>query len=77
MLVYKSYKELPGYDQLGQVRWLIHTIRDIYKWTWILEKFCIANEMMVRYKGTYCPLQQYMLQKPQNEALRSRTLLAP
>jgi hypothetical protein len=57
---YVREKGLPDYDKLGQVRWLVNAIRESYKRVWKFGKFCTIDEMMVRYKGTYCPLQQYM-----------------
>jgi hypothetical protein len=62
---YVREKRLPGYDKLGQVRWLVNVIRDSCKRMWKLGKFCMIDEMMIRYKGIYCPLRQYMPQKPQ------------
>jgi hypothetical protein len=63
-------KESPDYDKLGQVRWLVNAIRDSYKRVWKLEKFCTIDEMMIRYKRTYCPLRQYMSQKPQKWGIK-------
>jgi hypothetical protein len=67
---YVRDKELPSYDKLRQVRWLVNAIRDSYKRVWKLGKFCTIDEMMIRYKGTYCPLQQYMPQKPQKWGIK-------
>jgi hypothetical protein len=67
---YVRDKELPGYDKLGQVRWLVNAIRDSCKRVWKLGKFCTFDEMMIRYKGTYCPLWQYMPQKPQKWSIK-------
>jgi hypothetical protein len=67
---YVREKELPSYDKLGQVRWLVNIIRDNCKRLWKLEKFCTIDEMMIRYKGTYCPLRQYMPQKPQKWGIK-------
>jgi hypothetical protein len=62
---YVREKGLPGYDKLGQTRWLVDSIRESCKRVWQLGKMCTIDEMMIRYKGTYCPLRQYMPQKPQ------------
>jgi hypothetical protein len=35
-----------------------------------LGKFCTIDEMMIRYKGTYCLLRQYMPQKPQKWSIK-------
>jgi hypothetical protein len=32
---------------------------------WSLGKFVTIDEMMVRYKGSYCPIRQYMPKKPE------------
>jgi hypothetical protein len=67
---YVREKGLPGYDKLGQLRWLVNAIRDSCKLVWKLGKFCTIDEMMIRYKGTYCPLRQYMPQKPQKWGIK-------
>jgi hypothetical protein len=67
---YVRDKGLPGYDKLGQVRWLVYAIQDSCKRVWKLGKFCTIDEMMIRYKGTYCPLRQYMPQKPQKRGIK-------
>jgi hypothetical protein len=60
---YVREKGLPDYDKLEQVQWLVIAIRDSCKRVWKLGKFCTIDEMMIRYKGTYCPLRQYIPQK--------------
>ena len=40
----------------------------------ILGEFITIDEMMVRYKGTYCPTRQYMPKKPQNWGIKIWTL---
>jgi hypothetical protein len=54
----------PGYDKLQQVRWFVNEIRKACMQEWSLGKFLTIDEMMVRYKGTYCPIRQYMPKKP-------------
>jgi hypothetical protein len=54
---YVREKGFPGYDKLGQTRWLVERIRENYKRVWRLGKMCTIDEMMVRYKRTYCPLR--------------------
>jgi hypothetical protein len=54
---------LPGYDKLGQTRWLVDRIRENCKRIW--KKMCTIDEMIIRYKGIFCPLRLYMRQKPQ------------
>jgi hypothetical protein len=54
-----------GYDKLRQVRWLIDAIRNACSREWSLGKFVTIDEMMVRYKGIYCPIRQYMPKKPE------------
>jgi len=37
---------------------------------WNVGKFLTVDEMMICYKGTYCPARQYMPQKPQKWGLK-------
>jgi hypothetical protein len=37
---------------------------------WYLGKFITIDEMMIRYKGTYSPIRQYMPKKPQKWGLK-------
>jgi hypothetical protein len=67
---YVREKGLPGYDKLGQTRWLVDLIRENYKRIWKLGKMCIIDEMMICYKGIYCLLRQYMPQKPQKWGIK-------
>jgi hypothetical protein len=60
----------PGYDKLQQVRWFIDFIRDAYMREWSLGKFVTIDEMMVRYKGSYCPICQYMPKKPEKWGIK-------
>jgi hypothetical protein len=66
--IYVREKNLPRYDKLGQTRWLIDRIRENCKSVWKL--MCTIDEMMIRYKGNYCPLRQYMPQKPQKWGIK-------
>jgi hypothetical protein len=59
-----------GYDKLRQVRWLINEIRNACSREWSLGKFVTIDEMMVRYKGTYCPIRQYMPKKPEKWGIK-------
>jgi hypothetical protein len=43
----------------------VDEIRNACMREWSLGKFLTINEMMVRYKGSYCPIHQYMLKKPE------------
>jgi hypothetical protein len=67
---YVRDKELPGFDKLGQVRWLVNAIQDSCKRVWKLGRFYTIDERMIRYKGMYCPLRQYMPQKPQKWGIK-------
>ena len=58
-------REDERYDKMRQVQWLVDKVRDTCMRSWIPEKFLTIDEMMVQYKGTYCPAQQYMPIKPQ------------
>jgi hypothetical protein len=55
----------PGYDKVRQVRWLVDEIWDACMREWQLGKFLTIDKMMVRYKGIYCPIRQYMPKKPE------------
>jgi hypothetical protein len=70
LATYVREKGLPGYDKLGQTRWLVNRIRENYKRVWKLGKMCTIYEIMICYKGTYCPLCQYMPQKPQKWGIK-------
>jgi hypothetical protein len=37
---------------------------------WNVDQFITIDEMMVRYKGSYCPACQYMPKKPQKWGLK-------
>jgi hypothetical protein len=63
-------KDDVGYNKLRQVRWLINEIRNACKREWSLGKFLTIDEMMVRYKGSYCPIQQYMSKKPEKWGIK-------
>jgi hypothetical protein len=54
----------PNFDKLRRVRRLVEEIRENCKQVWELGKFLSIQKMMVRYKGTYSPIFQYMPNKP-------------
>jgi hypothetical protein len=59
-------KTSPHYDKMHQCRWLLNVIWDACRALWNVGKMCTVDEMMVRYKGKYCPARQYMPKKPLN-----------
>ena len=59
-----------GYDKIRQVQWLVEKIQDACMKSWVLWKFLTMDEMMVRYKGTYCPARYYMPRKPQKLGIK-------
>jgi hypothetical protein len=67
---YVREKGFPGYDKLGKTKWLVENIRESCKRVWQLRKMCTIGEMMIHYKETYCPLRQYMPQKPQKWGIK-------
>jgi hypothetical protein len=67
---YVRKKELPGYDKMGQLRWLLNAIRDRCRRAWKLAKFVTIDKMMIRYKGSYCPSRQYMPNKPEKWGIK-------
>jgi hypothetical protein len=54
----------PAYDKIHQTSWLVDAIRERCKAAWNLGKKLTIDQMMVRYKGTYSPICQYMPNKP-------------
>jgi hypothetical protein len=55
---------------LRQVRWLVDAIQNACRCEWSLGKFVTIDEMMVRYKGSYCPIRQYMPKKPEKWGIK-------
>ena len=53
-----------NHDKLGKVRWLLQEVRRKCQENWNLGQMVTVDEMMVRYKGRYCPIRQYMPNKP-------------
>jgi hypothetical protein len=55
-----------GYDvdKVGKVRWLMTEIRKQCIAHWNLHQMITVNELMVGYKGKYCPIRQYLPKKP-------------
>jgi hypothetical protein len=47
----------PGYDKIKQVRWFVDEIKSTSMKKWSLGKFLTIDEMMVRYKESYCPIR--------------------
>ena len=45
------------YNKMRQTRWLINHIRNAFRIQWNLGKMVTVDEMMVRCKGTYCPIR--------------------
>ena len=52
---YVRDRDLPGYDKMGLVQGICDQVRETFRNCWNLGKFLTIDEMMVRYKGTYCP----------------------
>ena len=69
---YVRDRDLPGYDKMGQVRGISDQVRETFRNCWNLEKFLTIDEMMIRYKGTYCPTRQYM---PKNHKMEDKGLV--
>jgi hypothetical protein len=60
-------KGKPSYDKMHQTRWLVD---EICKKEWSLGKYLTIDEMMIRYKGSYCPARQYMPKKPEKWGIK-------
>jgi hypothetical protein len=54
----------PGYDKMGQVRWLVDEVREACMRNFSLGKYITMDETMICYKGSYCQARQYMPNKP-------------
>jgi hypothetical protein len=67
---YVTDRNLEGYNKMGQVRGMVDVVRGRFKVVWNLGKFLTIDEMMIRYKGTYSPVRQYMPKKPQNWGIK-------
>jgi hypothetical protein len=63
-------KDQPGYDKMRQTRWLVEEIRKACMREWSLGKYLTIDEMMIRYKGSYCPAHQYMPKKPEKWGIK-------
>ena len=59
------FKNAPDYDKMGQLYWLLDHLRGAFKQKWTLGKFITVDEMMISYKGSNCPVRQYLPQKSQ------------
>jgi hypothetical protein len=53
-----------------QVRWLVDDIRRACMREYSLGKYVTVDEMMIRYKGSYCPVRQYMPNKPEKWGIK-------
>jgi hypothetical protein len=53
-------KNNPSYDNLWQIQWFVDEIQNACMREWSLGKSVTIDEMMVQYKGFYCPIWQYM-----------------
>ena len=62
---YVTNRELPNYDKMGQVREIVDKVKENFKKAWNLGMYLTIDEMMIRYKGIYCPARQYIPKKPQ------------
>jgi hypothetical protein len=54
----------PQYDKMYKVRWLFEEIGNMCKENWNLGQHLAVDEMMIKYKGSYCLSRQYMPKKP-------------
>jgi hypothetical protein len=59
-----SNKSSPSYDKLHKLRWMLDEVWDRFKCMWAPNQQLTVDESMVMYKGTYCPIRQYMPFKP-------------
>ena len=59
-----------GYDKMGQMRWLVDEVREKFGSHYNLGKFLTIDELMIGYKGKYCPALQYMPKKLQKWGIK-------
>jgi hypothetical protein len=57
-------KSSPLYKKMHQCQWLLNVIQEVCRMLWNVGKMYTMDEMMVRKKRKYCPVQQYMPKKP-------------
>ena len=75
--VEEIHREDLGYDKIGLTTWLVNCIRECCKLAWCLGKHLTVDEMMIRYKGTYSFICEYMPKKPQKWGLKMSCLACP
>ena len=51
-------------DKIAKVQWLVQAIRVRCENMWNCHQQLTVDESMVRYKGQYCPIRQFMPNKP-------------
>lgn len=61
-------------DKIRKVRWLNDTIKKRCEAMWNLNQQLTVDETMIRYKGGYSPIRQFMLQKPVRFGMKSWVL---
>lgn len=54
----------PLYNKVGKVKWLVNDLRAKFQYNFNLGRIITISEMMLRYKVRYCPITQYMPNKP-------------
>lgn len=57
-------KSNPAYDKLAKCRWLFEKFITLSQSLYNCERFLTVDEIMIAYSGRYCPIQQYMKNKP-------------
>jgi hypothetical protein len=63
-------RNVPEFDKMRHVRWLLNSILDACKEHWNVEEYVTTDKMMIRYKGVYCPTRQYMPKKSEKWGLK-------
>jgi hypothetical protein len=48
----------------------VHAIRNACSREWYLGKFVTIDEMILRYRGSYCSIRQYMPKKPEKWGIK-------
>lgn len=52
------------YDKVGKIKWLVEETKSKPRFAFNLGILITIDIMMLRYKDKYCPIRQYILNKP-------------
>lgn len=64
MFTYMTDRDNVDYDKICKVRSLVDECRSKFRSGYNLGKILTIDEMILRYKGKYCTIQQYLPATP-------------